>query len=153
MHNGGPRFGILLLDLDADMFKLQATFDSLVNGHCKAFNLVVFTTGDLPATTSVHDTVHFVKVSAANYVQRINQIVTQSSADWLLLAQAGDQFTASGLLRASLELQGAEGCRAVAMDELQRKAEAPWRCIPSRGQPRSAANRAVADGAPLVDPS
>jgi glycosyltransferase domain-containing protein len=122
-HNGGPRFGILLLDLDADMFKLQATFDSLVGGHCKAFNLVVFTTGDLPATTSVHDTVHFVKVSTANYVQRINQIVTQSSADWLLLAEAGDQFTASGLLRASLELQGAEGCRAVAMDELQRKAD------------------------------
>ncbi|TPG97154.1 TIGR00180 family glycosyltransferase [Pseudomonas caspiana] len=122
-HNGGPQFGILLLDLDADMFKLQATFDSLVGGHCKAFNVVVFTTGDLPATTTVRDTVHFVKVTTTNYVERINQIVAQSTADWLLLAEAGDQFTASGLLRASLELQGAEGCRAVAMDELQRKAD------------------------------
>ncbi|MGH8329330.1 MAG: glycosyltransferase, partial [Pseudomonas fluorescens] len=122
-HNGGPQFSILLLDLDADMFKLQATFDSLVGGHCKAFNVVVFTTGDLPATTTVRDTVHFVKVTTTNYVERINQIVAQSNADWLLLAEAGDQFTASGLLRASLELQGAEGCRAVAMDELQRKAD------------------------------
>ncbi len=122
-HQGGPRFGILLLDLDADMFKLQATFDSLVNGHCKAFNVVVFTTGDLPATTSVRDTVHFVKVSPTNYVERINQIIGQSSADWLMLAEAGDQFTASGLLRASLELIGAEGVRAVAMDEIQRKAD------------------------------
>ncbi|WP_434558108.1 TIGR00180 family glycosyltransferase [Pseudomonas sp. Z4-20] len=122
-HQGGPRFGILLLDLDADMFKLQATFDSLVNGHCKAFNVVVFTTGDLPATTSVRDTVHFVKVSPANYVERINQIIGQSAADWLMLAEAGDQFTASGLLRASLELIGAEGVRAVAMDEIQRKAD------------------------------
>jgi glycosyltransferase domain-containing protein len=122
-YNGGPQFGILLLDLGADMFKLQATFDSLVHGYCKAFNVVVFTTGDLPATTTVRDTVHFVKVSATNYVERINQIVAQSAADWLLLAEAGDQFTASGLLRASLELQGAEGCRAVAMDELQRKAD------------------------------
>lgn len=121
-HNGGPQFGILLLDLDADMFKLQATFDSLVGGHCKAFNLVVFTTGDLPATTTVRDTVHFVKVTATNYVERINQIVAQSTADWLLLAEAGDQFTASGLLRASLELNGAEGVRAVAMDEIQRQA-------------------------------
>lgn len=121
-HKGGPRFGILLLDLDGDMFKLQATFDSLVGGHCKAFNLVVFTTGDLPATTTARDTVHFVKVTATNYAERINQSVVQSAADWVLLAEAGDQFTASGLLRASLELNGAEGVRAVAMDEIQRQA-------------------------------
>ncbi|WP_447788896.1 TIGR00180 family glycosyltransferase [Pseudomonas farris] len=120
-HDGGPQFGILLLDLDADMFKLQATFDSLVNGHCKAFKVVVFTTSELPATTSVRDTVHFVKVTTANYVDRINQIVDQSSVDWLLLAEAGDQLTPSGLLRASLELIGAEGVRAVAMDEIQRQ--------------------------------
>jgi glycosyltransferase domain-containing protein len=122
-HNGGPRFAILLLDLDADMFKLQATLDSLVNGHCKAFNVVVFTTGELLATTSVRNTVHFVKVSATHYVDRINQIVAQSTADWLLLAEAGDQFTPSGLLRASLELMGVEGVRAVAMDEIQRQAD------------------------------
>ncbi|MCG6574568.1 TIGR00180 family glycosyltransferase [Pseudomonas sp. AF32] len=122
-HQGGPRFGILLLDLDADMFKLQATFDSLVNGHCKAFNVVVFTTGELPASTTVRDTVHFVKVTTINYVERINQIIGESTADWLVLAEAGDQFTACGLLRASLELIGAEGVRAVAMDEIQRKAD------------------------------
>lgn len=122
-HRGGPRFGILLLDLGADMFKLQATFDSLVNGHCKAFNVVVFTTGDLPATTTVRDTVHFVKVSTSNYVERVNQIIGQSTADWMVLAEAGDQFTPSGLLRASLELIDADGVRAVAMDEIQRKAD------------------------------
>ena len=122
-HQGGPRFGILLLDLGADMFKLQATFDSLVNGHCKAFNVVVFTTGDLPATTTVRDTVHFVKVSTSNYVERVNQIIGQSTADWMVLAEAGDQFTPSGLLRASLELIDADGVRAVAMDEIQRKAD------------------------------
>lgn len=120
-HNGGPQFGILLLDLEADMVKLQATFDSLVNGHCRAFKLTIFTTGDLPASTTAQDTVHFVKVSAGNYVERINQLAEQSSADWLLLAEAGDQFTPSGLLRASLELLGVDGCRAVAMDEIQRQ--------------------------------
>ena len=30
-NEGGPQFGILLLDLDADMDKLQATFDSLMD--------------------------------------------------------------------------------------------------------------------------
>lgn len=122
-HNGGPTFGILLLDLEADMVKLQATFDSLVNGHCRAFQVVVFTTGELPATTTARDTVHFVKVSTANYVERINQALAQSSCDWLVLARAGERFTASGLLRASLELLGAEGCRAVAMDEIQYAAD------------------------------
>ncbi|RBJ80434.1 TIGR00180 family glycosyltransferase [Pseudomonas sp. MWU12-2534b] len=120
-HAGGPQVQILLLDLDADMVKLQATFDSLVASHFRAFKLVVLTTGDLPATTRAEDTLHFVKVTESNYVERLNQIVEQSRADWVLLAEAGDQFTRSGLLRASLELLGAEGIRAVAMDEVQRR--------------------------------
>ncbi|BAQ79576.1 TIGR00180 family glycosyltransferase [Pseudomonas sp. St29] len=122
-HGGGPQVQILLLDLDADMVKLQATFDSLVASHFKAFKLVVLTTGDLPATTRAQDTLHFVKVTESNYVERINLALAQSRADWILLAEAGDQFTASGLLRASLELLGAEGIRAVAMDEVQRRSD------------------------------
>ncbi|WP_414158706.1 TIGR00180 family glycosyltransferase [Pseudomonas sp. BNK-45] len=123
-HAGGPQVQILLLDLDADLVKLQATLDSLLAGHYKAFKLVVFTTGELPATTTAQDTLHFIKVTENNYVERINQAMAQSRADWVLLAEAGDQFTASGLLRASLELLGAEGIRAVAMDEIQRRADA-----------------------------
>jgi hypothetical protein len=46
--------------------------------------------------------------------------VRQSLCDWVLLAQAGDEFTAGGLLRASLELMSADGVRAVATDEIQR---------------------------------
>ncbi|MFJ2384940.1 TIGR00180 family glycosyltransferase [Pseudomonas protegens] len=122
-HGGGPQVQILLLDLDADMVKLQASLDSLVASHFKAFKLVVLTTGDLPATTSAQDTLHFVKVTESNCVERINQALAQSRADWVLLAEAGDQFTASGLLRASLELLGAEGIRAVAMDEVQRRSD------------------------------
>ena len=122
-HKGGPQFCILLLDLEGDMAKLQATFDSLVASHCKAFKVVVLTAGDLPATTRPQDTVHFVKVTASNYVERLNQLAGQSTADWLLLIRAGDLFTQSGLLRASLELLDASGCRAVAMDEVQRQAD------------------------------
>ncbi|MCF4995125.1 TIGR00180 family glycosyltransferase [Pseudomonas syringae] len=120
-HDGGAQFGILLLDLDGDMVRLQATFDSLVGGHCKNFKIVVFTTAELPATTTVRDTVHFVQVNASNHVERINQIIPQLTTNWVLLADAGDRFTTSGLLRASLELIGAEGIRAVAMDEIQRQ--------------------------------
>ncbi|VVN09751.1 hypothetical protein PS662_03788 [Pseudomonas fluorescens] len=122
-NQGGPQFDILLLDLDADMDKLQVTFDSLMGSAFRAFKVVVFTMGDLPAVTTAQNTLHFVKVSAANYVDKLNQIARQSTSDWLLLAEAGDEFTAAGFLRASLELQNAEGCRAVAMDEIHRQAD------------------------------
>ena len=122
-HAGGPTFGILLLDLDADMFKLQATFDSLMAGHCKAFKVVVLTTGDLPANTTPEQTVHFVKVTAEDHVDKLNRAITTLGTDWVILAEAGDRFTAGGLLRASLELLEADGCRAVAMDEVMRQAD------------------------------
>ncbi|GFM49490.1 glycosyl transferase family 2 [Pseudomonas cichorii] len=117
----GSRIGILLLDLEADIFKLQATFDSLINGHYRAFKVIVFTTGELPATTTLQNTLHFVKVTESNYVDKINQVVKQSPSDWLMLANAGEEFTKSGLLQASIELIDAAQCRAVAVDEIHRQ--------------------------------
>jgi glycosyltransferase domain-containing protein len=119
----GSRIGILLLDLDADIFKLQTTFDSLISGHYRGFNVIVLTTGELPATTTIQNTLHFVKVTESNYVDKINQVIRQSSSDWLMLAQAGEQFTSSGLLQASVELIEAPHCRAVAVDEVHRQAD------------------------------
>lgn len=124
-----PPFEILLLDLESDAAGLQATFDSLLACNLKAFKVVVFTAGDVPAITNRKDTVHFVKVNPARYVERLNEIAADSTADWLLLAEAGDEFTASGLLRAALELRGVEGCRAVAMDEIHRQDDGALRDI------------------------
>ncbi|QJQ21783.1 TIGR00180 family glycosyltransferase [Pseudomonas sp. SK] len=121
--DGGPSFGIVLLDLDAQMDQLQATFDSLMAGPCRRFKVVVLTSGDLPMVTNAGQTVHFVKVDSNDHVRQINQAVAQLDTDWVVLAEAGDRFTASGLLRASLELLGAEGIRAVAMDEIQVQAD------------------------------
>lgn len=119
---GGPTFGILLLDLQADIFKLQTTFDSVMNSYCRAFKIIVFTTGDLPAETTLQNTLHFVKVNESNYVDKINQVVNQSDCDWMVMVEAGDELTPSGLYQASLELLAAPQCRAVAMDEFQRQA-------------------------------
>ncbi|WP_322364472.1 TIGR00180 family glycosyltransferase [Pseudomonas sp. Teo4] len=127
LHQGGPQFGILLLDLDNDVAKLQDTFDSLLGGLSKAFRIMVFTTGEPPMATSLQNTLHFIKVTREDYVERINQIARQTSCEWLLLAEAGDRFTATGLLRASLELLNAPGCRAVAVDEIQQQANGAWR--------------------------
>ncbi|MFW6753337.1 glycosyltransferase family 2 protein [Pseudomonas glycinae] len=122
-NGGSPQFGIFLLDLDNDIDKLQVTLDSLLEGHSKAFKVVVFTTGEPPAATTAQNTLHFVRVTQGNFVDKLNLSVNQSPCDWLLLAEAGDEFTASGLLRAGLELQSADGCRAVATDEIQRSAD------------------------------
>jgi len=121
VNGGGPQFGIFLLDLDNDIDKLQVSLDSLLEGHCKAFRIVVFTTGEAPSATTAQNTLHFVRVTPSNFVDKLNQSAQQSPCDWLLLAQAGDQFTASGLLRASLELMDAAQIRAVATDEIQRQ--------------------------------
>lgn len=127
LHQGGPQFGILLLDLENDMSRLQETFDSLLGGLSNAFRIMVFTTGEPPMVTSLHNTLHFIKVSREDYVERINQIARQTACEWLLLAEAGDRFTATGLLRASLELLNAPDCRAVAVDEIQQQANGAWR--------------------------
>ncbi|RBB99823.1 TIGR00180 family glycosyltransferase [Pseudomonas sp. MWU12-2115] len=120
-NGGGPQFGIFLLDLDNDIDKLQVSLDSLLEGHCKAFKIVVLTTGEPPAATTAQNILHFVRVTPGNFVDRLNQSIRQSPCDWMLLAQAGDEFTSSGLLRASLELMSVEGVHAVATDEVQRK--------------------------------
>ena len=121
-HNGGPQFGILVLDLENDAAKLQITLDSLLEGHNHAFKIVVFTTGELLTATTERNTLHFVRVTPVNYVDKLNQIARQSTCDWLLLTEAGDEFTAGGLLRAGLELRAAPECRAVASDEIHRDA-------------------------------
>ncbi|WP_414705726.1 glycosyltransferase family 2 protein [Pseudomonas sp.] len=119
-QGGGPQLGILLLDLDDDIDKLQVTLDSLLEGAYKGFKIVVFTTGVPPVATSLQNTLHFVQVSKSNYVDKLNQVARQTACDWLLLAQAGDQFLANSLLLAAVELQKAPQCRAVAFDEIQR---------------------------------
>lgn len=119
----GAQIGVLLLDLEADIFKLQASFDSLINSHYRNFKVIVFTTGELPAATTLQHKLHFVKVTASNYIDRINQVIRQSDVDWLMLAQAGEQFTPAGLLLASDALMDAADCRAVAVDSIHRQAD------------------------------
>lgn len=119
----GSEISVVLLDLDNDLFKLQTTFDSLINGYCRTFKVIILTSGEPPAATTLQNTLHFVKVTESNYIDKLNQVIRQSTSDWLVLAEAGDVFTASGLLKASAELADAAGCRAVAMDEIHRKTD------------------------------
>ncbi|WP_162960301.1 hypothetical protein, partial [Pseudomonas aeruginosa] len=57
----------------------------------------------------------------AGPVPTINQALARLDTDWLLLVEAGVEFTVSGLLVAALDLLAApESCQAVYADELMR---------------------------------
>lgn len=120
-NQGGPELGILVLDLVGDSAKLMTTIKSLgMDKNLYAtLKIVVLSVSSGPATT-LADKLHFIKIDKDNYVAAINQLVASADFDWLMLAEAGVEFTASGLMMMALELIAAPDCRAVYGDELQR---------------------------------
>lgn len=117
---GAPVFGILVLDPDSEMVRLQATFDSLAASEWPDLRIVVLTGGTVPVRTSAYDRLHFIRTGALDQAERMNEVIRQGQWQWTLVLRAGDQLLPGALLQAALELQGAEGCRAVALDLVQR---------------------------------
>ena len=79
-HDGGPQFGILLLDLDNDMDKLQVTLDSLLGWSLQG----VQDRGvhHRRIAGGHHGAEHRCTLSMSpptNYVDKLNQIVAQST--------------------------------------------------------------------------
>ncbi|PVZ13730.1 MULTISPECIES: TIGR00180 family glycosyltransferase [unclassified Pseudomonas] len=117
---GAPVFGVLVLDTDSEMNRLQTTFDSLAASEWPDLRIVVLTGGAVPVRTSAYDRLHFIRTNALDQAERMNEVIRQGQWQWTLVLRAGDQLLPGALLQAALELQGAEGCRAVALDLVQR---------------------------------
>jgi O-antigen biosynthesis protein len=122
-HAGGPRLGILILDLLGDAQQLMKTIRSLglEQGLYATLKIIALTTADAPLTKP-DAKLHFVSVKPENYVAAINEVARTADFDWLMLVDAGEEFTPSGLMMAALDLVESDGCRAVYGDELQRTA-------------------------------
>ncbi len=58
--------------------------------------------------------------NAAEELNAINELAAESGCDWLLVVDAGDEFTPSGLLITALELLNAPDMRAICADEMIR---------------------------------
>ncbi|MNO39832.1 putative glycosyl transferase [compost metagenome] len=112
--------GLVLLDLEGDMDKLQVSLDSLLEGEFIHYQIVVLTTLIPPVSTQASDRLHFVRVQPRDWQQQLNRLVESAGWKWLLVAQNGVTFTPYGLLKVAVELQQADACRAVYCDELQR---------------------------------
>ena len=122
-HKGGPRLGILLLDLEGNRSKLELTIKSLgLGGESRlALSVVVLSTAEAKNGES-GKALKFIQIAPDNYVQALNAVAQTGEFDWLLLVNAGEEFTASGLTVVAQALIDGGQCRAVYGDELQLQA-------------------------------
>lgn len=118
-NRGGPHIGVLLLDLRGQVEEVTQTLASLRDEQQRYRNIEakVLTVGDFGGDALSGDVP--IQVTLENYVTALNQAAAQLDCDWCLLVQAGERFTASGLLIAALELVAEPGCRAIYADEIQ----------------------------------
>lgn len=106
----------VLLSVSEDAAALQATLDSLGAAAELYPNVCVTLLAEQPPQVSSGLRLRHQPVDADGLGVALNTALHGSTADWLLLAYAGDIFTTSGLMIAGLELMTAAGCRAVSTD-------------------------------------
>lgn len=119
-----PSFLIVISDLNNQPEKLLATLHSLTLNPTviPRLTLVVLSAwNDLPERDFGLQ-VHWQQATLDSRATVLNGLIEQHAAsEWLLLVDAGTEFTASGLLSVTLELIGNPNHRAVYADELHRQ--------------------------------
>jgi len=105
-RGGGPTMAVIVLDHHGDAMALRSTLRSLER-------------------VNTYRRVQVIQLSVAaqpdrQWVAVLNEAVGRCEADWVMLAEPGDVFTASGLRIIALELLNAPDCRALYADALQR---------------------------------
>ncbi|MFJ4430039.1 glycosyltransferase family 2 protein [Pseudomonas sp. NPDC089395] len=119
-HQGGPVIGLVVLDLDDDLDKLQLTLDSILESYYTRYQIVVLTTARPPVVTRESDRLHFVHVQRVGWTKLLSELMARANWDWMLRIEVGVCLSPSGLLKVALQLLDAGECRAVYCDELQR---------------------------------
>lgn len=118
-HAGGPLIGLMLLDHKGDPEAVERTLRSL-EGTNLYRNLSIQVFSPLPLS-ALAGRVEVVPLTLGGLAESLNTAMIASRADWSLVAEAGCEFTVSGLLVAALDLLSApETCLAVYADELMR---------------------------------
>jgi len=121
--NTSPKVCVLVLDLVGDSAKLMGTIESLAlnSAICIEMKGVVLSVGEAPVSTSENN-FHFIGIDNDGYVEAVNEAVLAAIGyDWFILVRAGDEFVASGLLIANLDLLMSSDCRAISFDEIYRQ--------------------------------
>lgn len=122
-NDAGPSFLIILSDLENQSSKVLASLQSLTSSNSipLQLNIVVLSAyNDLPAN-NFGERLQWVESTFESRSYTLNSLVEQHTSEWVMLADAGTEFTASGLLCAAIELIGASNFRAVYADEIHRE--------------------------------
>lgn len=102
-QGGGPRFAVLVLDAHGDTEAVERTLQSLehVNSYPRVESHLFAPLGTSPRNGAM------LFDPEVGPVPTINQALARLDTDWLLLVEAGVEFTVSGLLVAALDLLAA----------------------------------------------
>lgn len=105
-YGGGPMMAVIVLDCQGDSIAMRSTLRSLeqVNAYKRVLVIPLSVAGR----------------PKGQWVAALNDSLERCAVDWVMLAEPGDVFTASGLRTIALELLDAPDCRALYADALQR---------------------------------
>lgn len=119
--DGGPLFSLIVLDEQKDSAAIVRTLNSIsaINRY-QNFDVSVISLGEV-LLESQSAQIHM--CDSDGLVNSINEVVAEALGQWVLLLQAGDELTQSGLLVAALELAQASDCTAIYADEMMRDEE------------------------------
>ncbi len=121
LQQGGPSIGVVIRDMKGDAAAVALTLESLSPSRNAYQNVqpLLLTVAQAAAEGFPG---RAVEVSSDAWVMPLNQALQAADFDWLVLVDAGEELTSSGLLMASLELLTAPDCRAVYCDQMYRQA-------------------------------
>ncbi|WP_313054992.1 glycosyltransferase [Pseudomonas lopnurensis] len=118
-NGGGPRIAVMVLDGRGEAEAVERTLFSLERKN-RYRNLDIRVISPL-ALPSIEGRAEVLPLANGQEVAALNTAAASCEADWLLVVEAGVEFTISGLLIAALDLLGApDTCLAVYADELMR---------------------------------
>lgn len=116
-YAGGPKIAVLLLDESGDESALQCSLGSLASVNLyENFETLAL----VPAAQADESgPCRRIALTDAGLASTLNAVIGALHADWLILVEAGVEFTPSGLLITALELLDApDECLAVYADEI-----------------------------------
>lgn len=114
------RFLVVINDFGPDRSLVEATLESLLAAASLgvAFQVVILCRDEPFAGRTDALKVSWVLAQSGETAELLNALLLELDFDWLLLVEAGEEFTYAGLALASLNLVGAPACRAFFMDEV-----------------------------------
>ncbi|MCD5996849.1 glycosyltransferase family 2 protein [Pseudomonas sp. CDFA 602] len=115
-----PTILIVISDMDNQQQRVRATLKSLsdsvnLSGH---ISVALLSGAPFVDDGKTGQPIHWIETHDDSRPQVLTRLLREHQADWFMLADAGEQFTASGLLQVVLNLTRLPTCRALYADEL-----------------------------------